>query len=126
LPFLDRRIKLIQKYLILRDSESGNLTIKEKAVINPIPRGSDASRLTDDDYYLINFVTYSQKEIDSAIKKGHSALVTAIRNPYFFPIKKHCDAITEAIVRICDGDEPSAELFFDTADMGEESRENDI
>ena len=116
---------MLQKYLILRDINSGNLTIEEKAVIDPIPRGSDTSRLTDDDYHLINFVTYRQENIESAIEKGHPALVAAIRNQYFFPIKKHCDAITEAIVRIYDRDETSAELVFDTSDMGDQSQEED-
>lgn len=116
---------MLQKYLILRDINSGNLTIEEKAVIDPIPRGSDTSRLTDDDYHLINFVTYRQEKIEPAIKKGHPALVAAIRNQYFFPIKKHCDFITKAIVRICDRDETSAELVFDTRDMGDQSQKED-
>jgi len=116
---------LLQKYLILRDINSGDLTIEEKAVIDPIPRGSDTSRLTDGDYHLINSVTYRQEKIEMAIKKGLPALAAAIRNQYFFPIKKHCDAITEAIVRICDSDETSAELAFDTCDMGEKSQEED-
>lgn len=116
---------MLQKYLILRDIDSGQLTIEERAVIDPIPRGSDTSRLTDDDYRLINFVTFRQEKIDSAITKGHSALVAAIRSQYFFPNQKHCDAITAAIVRICDDDEPSAELFFNTADMGDQAEEED-
>lgn len=116
---------MLQKYMIQRDIDSGNIIIEEKAVIDPIPRGSDASRLTNDDYHLINCATYGQEKIESAIKKGRPALVTAIRNQYFFPIKEHCDAITEAIVRICDSDETSAELLFDTCDMGDETQEED-
>ena len=116
---------MIQKYLILRDMDSGKVTIEEKAVIDPIPRGSDASRLTDDDYQLINFMTYRWEKIESAVEEGHSAVFAAIRGPYFFPIEEHCDAITETIIRICNEDETSAEIFFDTCDMGEQSPAED-
>lgn len=113
---------MIQKYLILRDESSGNLTIEERAVIDPIPRGSNISQLTDDSFTLINFITYSQEKIGSAIKEGNASLISAIRTPCFFPIKEHCDAITEMVIRICKSGETFAELFFDTCNMEDQNQ----
>jgi len=112
---------VIQKYLILRDESSGNLTIEERAVIDPIPRGSNISQLTDESFKLINFKKYSQEKITSAIKEGNDSLISAIRTPCFFPIKEHCDAITEMVTRVCKSGETFAEIFFDTSKMEDQN-----
>jgi hypothetical protein len=108
---------LLEKFFIYRDNNSGNLTIEEKAVVNPIPRGSDVSRLSDDVFHLVYSVTYNKDKIDSAVENGKSSLIATIRNRNFFPIKIHCEAIADAIIRIFNNNETSEELFFDARDM---------
>jgi len=114
---------MIEKFLIFRDIDSGNLTIEERAVIDPIPRGTDTGRLTDDVFCLVYSMTYSKEKIESAIEKGKSSLIATIRNRNFFPIKKHGEAIAEAIIKIFNGDGTSAELFFDAKDLFAKARE---
>jgi methyl coenzyme M reductase beta subunit len=108
---------MLEKFFIFRDVDSGNLTIEERAVIDPIPRGSDTNRLSDDSFCLVYSMTYSKENIDSAVKKGKSNLISTIRNRNFFPIKKHCEAIAEAIIKVVKNDETSVELFFDAKDL---------
>ncbi len=104
---------MLEKFFIYRDTKSGNLTIEEKAVIDPIPRGSDVNRLSDDVFRLVYSVTYSKEKIESAIGNGRSSLIAAIRNRNFFPIKIQCEVIADAIIRIFNNNETSEELFFD-------------
>ena len=108
---------MLEKYFIYRDIKSGNLTIEEKAVVDPIPRGSDVNHLSDDVFHLVYSVTYSKEKIDSAIGNGRSSLIATIRNRNFFPIKIHCEAIADAILRIFNNNETSEELFFDAKDL---------
>lgn len=108
---------MVEKFFIYRDIKSGNLTIEEKAVFNPIKRGSDVSRLTDDVFRLVYSITYSKEKIESAVGNGRSSLITTIRSRNFFPIKIHCEAIADAIIRIFDNKETSEELLFDAKDL---------
>ncbi|MEE8432806.1 MAG: hypothetical protein V3S16_16275 [Candidatus Desulfatibia sp.] len=108
---------MLEKFFIYRDIKSGNLTIEEKAVVDPIPRGSDINRLSDDVFRLIYSVTYSKEEIESAVGNGRSSLIATIRNRNFFPIKIYCEAIADAIIRVFNNNETSEELFFDARDL---------
>ena len=108
---------MLEKFFIYRDIKSGNLTIEEKAVVNPIKRGSDINRLSDDVFRLVYSVTYSKEKIESAVGNGRSSLITTIRNRNFFPIKIHCEAIADAIIRIFNTNETSEELLFDARDL---------
>jgi hypothetical protein len=104
---------LLEKFFIYRDVKSGNFTIEEKAVVNPISRGTDVNNLSDDVFRLIYSVTYSKEKIESAVGNGRSSLIAAIRSRNFFPIKIHCESIADAIIRIFNNNETSEELFFD-------------
>lgn len=108
---------MLEKYFIYRDIKSGNLTIEEKAVLNPIKRGTDINRLSDDAFRLVYSVTYSKEKIESAVGNGRSSLMAAIRTRNFFPIKIHCEAIADAIIRIFNNNETSEELVFDAKDL---------
>lgn len=108
---------MLEKYFIYREVKSGNLTIEEKAVVDPIPRGSDINHLSDDVFHLVYSATYSKEKIDSAIGNGRSSLIATIRNQNFFPIKIHCEAIADAIIRIFNNNETSEEIFFDARDL---------
>jgi hypothetical protein len=112
---------MIQKYFIQRKEPSGDFTIEERAVIDPIPRGSTASQLNDNNYSLIYMKTYSSNQIENAVKKGKYNLKDAIRNSYFFPIEAHCDAIGDSIIHILKSGEATAELFFNSCDASEDN-----
>jgi len=108
---------LLEKFFIYRDIKSGNFTIEEKAVLSPIKRGTDVNRLSDDVFRLVYSVTYSKEKIESAVGNGRPSLIATIRKRNFFPIKIHCEAIADAIIRILNNNENSEELFFDAKDL---------
>jgi len=108
---------LLEKFFIYRDIKSGNFTIEEKAVLNPIKRGTDVNRLSDDVFRLVYSVTYSKEKIESAVGNGRPSLIATIRKRNFFPIKIHCEAIADAIIRIFNNNETSEELLFDAKDL---------
>ena len=110
---------MLQKYMIQRDKKSGNLTIEEKAVIDPIPRGSDINQLNEEVFSLLYSITHSQEKIESAIEKGKPGVIAAIRNSNFFPTQKHSDAIADAIIRVYNGNEASVEVCFNACDLFE-------
>jgi hypothetical protein len=117
---------MIQKYFIQRHNESGDFTIEELAVIDPIPRGSTIRQLNDNNYSLIYSMTYSANKIENAVKKGGYDLRDAIRNSHFFPVEEHCKAIGDSIIHILKSGEDTAELFFNSCDVSEdESEDND-
>ncbi len=104
---------MLEKFFIYRDIKSENLTIEEKAVLDPIPRGRDINSLSYDAFRLVYSVTYSKEKIESAVRNGRSSLIATIRNRNFFPKKTYCEAIADAIIRIFNNNETSEELFFD-------------
>jgi hypothetical protein len=110
---------MIQKYLIQRNHTSGDFTIEERAVIDPIPRGSTINQLNDNNYSLIYMKTYSSNKIENAVKKGRYDLKDAIRNSFFFPVEAHCDAIGDSIIHILKSGEATAELFFNSCEAPE-------
>jgi hypothetical protein len=112
---------MIQKYFIQRNHTSGDFTIEERAVIDPIPRGSTISQLNDNNYSLIYMKTYSRNKIETAVKKGKYDLKDAIRNLYFFPVEEHCDAIGDSIIHILKTGEATAELFFNSCEASEKN-----
>ena len=111
---------MIQKYFIQRNQKSGDFTIEERAVIDPIPRGSTVSQLNENNYSLIYKKTYSCNKIEKAVKKGKYNLIDTIRSLYFFPVEEHCDAIGDSIIHILKSGEAKAELFFDSCEVPED------
>ena len=112
---------MIQKYFIQRNHESGDFTIEELAVIDPIPRGSTIHQLNDNNYSLIYSKTYNGNKIEDAVKKGEYDLKDAIRNLYFFPVEEHCKAIGDSIVHILKSGEATAEIFFNSCEVSEDN-----
>ena len=111
---------MIQKFFIQRHQPSGDFTIEERAVIDPIPRGSTVGQLNENNYSLIYKKTYSSNKIETAVKKGKFDLMDTIRNSYFFPVEEHCGAIGDSIIHIMRSGEAKAELFFDSCEVGED------
>jgi hypothetical protein len=112
---------MIQKYFIQRNHTSGDFTIEERAVIDPIPRGSTISQLNENNYSLIYTKTYKGNTIEDAVKKGKYDLKDAIRNTYFFPVEEHCEAIGDSIIHILKSGEATAELFFNSCEVAEKT-----
>lgn len=112
---------MIQKYFIQRNHKSGDFTIEERAVIDPIPRGSTISQLNENNYSLIYTKTYNGDKIEDAVKKGRYDLKDAIRNSHFFPVEEHCEAIGDSIIHIIKSGEATAELFFNSCEVAEKT-----
>jgi hypothetical protein len=111
---------MIQKYFIERHQSSGDFTIEERAVIDPIPRGSSVQQLNENNYSLIYKKTYACNKIEMAVQNGKFDLKDTIRNSYFFPVEEHCEAIGDSIRHILKSGEAQAELFFDSCQVPED------
>jgi hypothetical protein len=110
---------MIRKFYINRNQKTGDFTIEERAVVDPMPRGITTNQLNDGNYSLIYRKTYSCNKIESAAEKGTLNLMDAIRNSYFFPVEEHCTAIGDSILHILDSGEGQAELVFDSCEIEE-------
>ncbi len=96
-----------QKYLILKNDEKNQLTIKEFAVLEK-----------QDEYTLLCEETYSAKDIESAISKGKEALISALRTENLYPPRLSAGTIAEAVVNLYNSaHEQSIELFIDDKDF---------
>lgn len=101
-----------QKYVISRDTEKKELVIKEYADL-------DKDILT-----LVCEETYSDKNIESAIRKSREALLFVIRTEKLYPPVLFADKIATSIIRIYDSkNNQSEELFFDDLDFISKDRE---
>lgn len=101
-----------QKYVISRDTEKKELVIEEYAEL-------DKDILT-----LVCEETYSDKNIESAIRKGREALLFVIRTEKLYPPVIYADAIADSVIRIYDSkNNQSEELFFDDLDFISKDRE---
>jgi len=107
-----------QKYLILQDDNQNQLKIREYAIVGKQPKNQDATILRDDHFSFLCEETYEGKIIVSAISKGLSALIAALRTPNLFPIEPYATKIAESVMALYDSeDDRSAELFFDDIDL---------
>ena len=86
-----------QKYSILKDAKSGNVTIKEYA------------ELDKDMFSLIFEESYDGQKIASAVKEGNSAVVAAIRTPNLYPIGEYAEKIADVVIDLSSAKEPAEE-----------------
>jgi len=101
-----------QKYVISRDTEKKELVIKEYAEL-------DKDILT-----LVCEETYSDKNIESAIRKSREALLFVIRTEKLYPPVLVADNIAASVIRIYDSkNNQFEELFFDDLDFISKDRE---
>lgn len=114
-----KELIMIRKFFIQRNKKTGDFTIEERAVIDPMPRGITINQLNDANYSLIYRKTYSRNKIETAAEKGKVKLMNAIRNSYFFPTEEHCVAIGDSIQQILESGEARAELIFDSCEVEE-------
>ena len=108
---------MIRKFYIQRNHKTGDFTIEERAVIDPVPRGVTTNQLNEANYSLIYRKTYSCNKIEAAAEKGTLKLMQTIRNSYFFPTEEHCLAIGDSIQHIIESGVARAELVFDSCEI---------
>ncbi len=94
------------KYLIERNTEQKQLTIKEYAEL---------------DKEILSFLcqeTYSEEKIAAAITRGKEALIAALRTPNMYPSGLFANKIAEAVLAMY-GPEPSPsnEIILDDVDF---------
>jgi len=103
-----------QKYSILKDNESGIVTIKEFAELD---KGM---------FSLIFEETYENEMIKTAIEDGKDALISAIRTPNLYPIAEYAEKIAETIIdyfKKAPAEEPVELVFNDIKLMQKEKKE---
>ncbi|MDF1593690.1 MAG: hypothetical protein P1P89_19460 [Desulfobacterales bacterium] len=94
------------KYLIERNTEQKQITIKEYAEL---------------DKEILSFLcqeTYSEEKITAAITKGKEALIAALRTPNMYPSGLFANKIADAVLTIYGPEpSPSSEVVLDDVDF---------
>ncbi|MFO7714744.1 hypothetical protein [Desulfosarcina sp.] len=95
-----------QKYVVLLDNETGNLSIQEYAEL-------DKEMLS-----LLCEETYDASRIKAAMEKDRNALIQALRTHNMYPPGIYTERIADAIIEMFKpGANTSAELFFEEREM---------
>lgn len=104
-----------QKYLISRNHERKELTIKEYAEL-------DKEILS-----LLCEVTYSDKDIETAFAKGKEALISILRTNNLYPPTLFIDDIAESVIVMYGSEKQQpVELVFDDIEIIAKDREKSI
>ena len=94
------------KYLIERNTERKQLTIKEFAEL---------------DKEILSFLcqeTYAEEKITAALTKGKDALIAALRTPNMYPSGLFANKIAEAVLTMFGPEpSPSSEVVLDDVDF---------
>ena len=95
-----------QKYLIMKNDEKDKLIIRE------------LGELDKDMYSLLCEEIYDSENIKSAVAKGKTTLISALRTENLFPIGIYAEKIADAIINMYDSEnDQSVELFFNDIDL---------
>ena len=105
-----------QKYEIVRDDEKNQLVLREHA------------ELDKDMMSLLCEQTYTQADLEEAIRNGPQALMNVLRTKNMYPPGYYIERIAAAIVEITgQGDKTSAELVFDDLEfLTREEQKTDV
>jgi hypothetical protein len=107
-----------QKYFISRDSDKGQLKIREYANILRNTKKATSTLPSEDTFSFLYEETYDGVQIRAAIDGGVSALIAVLRTRNLFPAWPNAKKIAESIVAIYEpGGNRSIELFFDDHDL---------
>ena len=91
-----------QTYSIHRDFEGKSLTVKEFA------------EMEKENTSLLCEVTYDDQAIQSAVKKGKGALISALRNQNLYPPENYINQIADSLINLYEsGNDQPLELTFD-------------
>ncbi|MEA1949383.1 MAG: hypothetical protein U9N83_19045, partial [Thermodesulfobacteriota bacterium] len=95
-----------QKYLILKDGNTNELTIREFVELDE-----------RDVYSLACEETYDGEIIKSAITSGKEALISTLRTTNLYPPGSYAEKISESVINLYSSEnDQSQELFFDDKD----------
>ncbi len=95
-----------QKYLILNSDDQKELIIREFTEVDD----KEALLLLTEEKYDIEVV-------NSAIKKGKTALIYALRTENLYPPDLYVDKIAESVILMSGEQKQSVELLFDDVDL---------
>ncbi len=105
---------MLQKYQLARDIPGQTLTIREYAIIDKHLKNVKVSLLRPEDYSLLHEASYDSSAIESALGEGMTALVAALRTPFFYPNASNAASIAESVATLYNGGgDTEVELFFD-------------
>ena len=109
-----------QKYLISRNGNKRQFTIKEYAVIDKDFKKGTAVVLSRDLFSFIGEETYADTTVENSIPGGINALVTALRTRNMFPIGAHAVKIAESVMTLYESaGKDTIELLFNDTDLFE-------
>lgn len=95
-----------QKYVIFKDEEKNQFSIKEFAEL-------DKEILS-----LLCEETYDTADLEKAIEKGKDELIATLRTKNMYPPGVYAEAISEAVISMFDAEaDPTSELFFEDKDL---------
>ncbi len=95
-----------QKYTLLKDKDTGGLTIQEHA------------ELSKDMFSLICEESYDAETIQSAVAQSKTVLIDTLRTPNLYPISEYIEEIADKVTALFDASSASdnadiVELVFD-------------
>ena len=95
-----------QKYTIARDTDKNLLIIKEFAEL-------DKEQLS-----LLCEETYADADIKTAMAKGKTALINALRTHNMYPPGVYAEKIADSVITLFDAaDQGSTDLYFDDKEL---------
>lgn len=107
-----------QKYLITRNTETNQLSIKEFAVLERTYKYIDNKNLEKEDFSFLYKETYDSGIIESAISEGKETLISTLRTQNMFPIEIYVDVIADSVIELySSGQDQPVELVFDDKDL---------
>jgi len=107
-----------QKYLITRNTETHQLSIKEFAVLGRTYKNMDATNLGKDNFSFLYKENYDSDIIESAITEGKETLINTLRTQNMFPIGVYADVIADSVIDLYRSRRnQSVELVFDDKDL---------
>jgi hypothetical protein len=107
-----------QKYLITRNEETNQLSIKEFAVLEKTYKYIYNTDLAKDNFSFLYKETYDNEVIKFAIAEGKEVLINTLRTRNMFPIETYIDAIAESVIDLYSSQQNlSVELVFDDKDL---------
>ena len=105
---------MLQRYDIARNNQTNRLSIREYAVIDKKTSARNNFKPAENDYLLINEISYDGGTIRTAISKGYRALISELRSGDFFPISPCIEIIARSVSDLYNGNPESiAEVHFD-------------
>lgn len=105
---------MLQRYEISINDAGDNVSIREFAVLERIPKKYEFADPTGENYSLIHEITYESELIRKAMSKGKKALISEIRTHDFFPNQVYAELIADKVIELFDQDNnPGSDLFID-------------